>query len=119
MFSVKVHIKLFVLSQLQNRGWKGLDTHRELYSKHKDLLDQASRRSSLSALSLASSIRPISKDEKDRENKNKSSPLKAAGRSTIPGSARLVDNRTVTDGNIFARFNMRHHLERTTGQGEQ
>lgn len=102
---------------LKNRGWKGaVDSHRELYSKHKDLLDQASRRSSLSALSLASSIRPITKDEKDRENKNKSSPTKPSGR-TIPGSARLVDNRTVTDGNIFARFNIRHHLERTTGQG--
>lgn len=79
-------------------------------------MEQASRRSSLSALSLASSIRPITKDEKDRENKNKSSPSKPSGRA-IPGSARLVDNRTVTDGNIFARFNIRHHLERTTGQG--
>lgn len=79
-----------------------------------------SRRSSLSALSLASSIRPISKEEKDKENNKKSSPTKPSGRGRVPGSARLVDNRTVTDGNLYGRLKretMRHHLERTTGPG--
>ena len=78
-----------------------------------------SRRSSLSALSLASSIRPITKEDKERENKNKSSPTKPSGRR-IPGSARLIDNRTITDGNLYGRLKretIRHHLERTTGPG--
>lgn len=77
-----------------------------------------SRRSSLSALSLASSIRPITKEEKDKENTKKSSPTKTA---RFPGSAKLVDNRTVTDGNLYGRFKrdtFRHHLERTTGPGK-
>lgn len=81
--------------------------------------DQVSRRSSLSALSLASSIRPITKEDKERENKNKSSPTKPSGRR-IPGSARLIDNRTITDGNLYGRLKretIRHHLERTTGPG--
>lgn len=81
---------------------------------------EVSRRSSLSALSLASSIKqPISKEDKERENKIKSSPTKPSRR--IPGSARLIDNRTATDGNLFGRFrrdNIRHHLERTTGAGK-
>jgi hypothetical protein len=90
-----------------------------LYSKQQDLWKEVSRRSSLSALSLASSIKPITKEDKERENKIKSSPTKPSRR--IPGSARLIDNRTATDGNLFGRFrrdlNVRHHLERTTGAG--
>lgn len=81
---------------------------------------EVSRRSSLSALSLASSVKLISKEEKERENKIKSSPTKPSRR--IPGSARLIDNRNVTDGNLVGRFrrdlNVRHHLERTTGPGK-
>ena len=103
----------------QSRGWKG-ETHRELQSKQADLWDQVSRRSSLSALSLASSIRPITKEDKERENKNKSSPTKPSGRR-VPGSARLIDNRTITDGNLYGRLKretIRHHLERTTGPGK-
>lgn len=92
-----------------------------MQSKQADLWDQVSRRSSLSALSLASSIRPITKEDKDRENKNKSSPTKPSGRR-IPGSARLIDNRTITDGNLYGRLKretVRHHLERTTGPGSR
>ncbi|CAO1442424.1 unnamed protein product [Diamesa tonsa] len=103
--------------EYRNRGWGG-ETHRDLYNKQVELWDQVSRRSSLSALSLASSIRPISKEEKDKENNKKSSPTKPSGRGRVPGSARLVDNRTVTDGNLYGRLKretMRHHLERTTG----
>ncbi|KAL7021660.1 hypothetical protein ACKWTF_011978 [Chironomus riparius] len=102
--------------EYRNRGWCG-ETSRELYKKQQDLWKEVSRRSSLSALSLASSIKqPITKEDKDRENKIKSSPTKPSRR--IPGSARLIDNRTATDGNLFGRFrrdNIRHHLERTTG----
>jgi Nuclear protein MDM1 len=90
-----------------------------LQNKQAELWDQVSRRSSLSALSLASSIRPITKEDKERENKNKSSPTKPSGRR-IPGSARLIDNRTITDGNLYGRLKretIRHHLERTTGPG--
>lgn len=82
-------------------------------------MQEVSRRSSLSALSLDSSIRPITKEDKERENKNKSSPTKPSGRR-IPGSARLIDNRTITDGNLYGRLKretIRHHLERTTGPG--
>lgn len=96
----------------------GENYKRDLYSKQQDLWKEVSRRSSLSALSLASSIKPITKEEKERENKIKSSPTKPSRR--IPGSARLIDNRTVTDGNLFGRLkrdNIRHHLERTTGPG--
>lgn len=90
-----------------------------MQNKQAELWDQVSRRSSLSALSLASSIRPITKEDKERENKNKSSPTKPSGRR-IPGSARLIDNRTITDGNLYGRLKretIRHHLERTTGPG--
>lgn len=110
---------MFALN-LQNRGWCG-ETSRELYKKQQDLWKEVSRRSSLSALSLASSIKqPITKEDKERENKIKSSPTKPSRR--IPGSARLIDNRTATDGNLFGRFrrdNIRHHLERTTGSGSR
>ncbi|KAL7021659.1 hypothetical protein ACKWTF_011978 [Chironomus riparius] len=105
--------------EYRNRGWCG-ETSRELYKKQQDLWKEVSRRSSLSALSLASSIKqPITKEDKDRENKIKSSPTKPSRR--IPGSARLIDNRTATDGNLFGRFrrdNIRHHLERTTGSAD-
>lgn len=88
-------------------------------NKQAELWDQVSRRSSLSALSLASSIRPITKEDKERENKNKSSPTKPSGRRQV-GSARLIDNRTITEGNLYGRLKretVRHHLERTTGPG--
>lgn len=103
---------------LQNRGWSGENYKRDLYRKQQDLWKEVSRRSSLSALSLASSIKPITKEDKERENKIKSSPTKSTQRR-IPGSARLIDNRTVTDGNLYGRFkrdNIRHHLDRTTGK---
>ncbi|KAG5673605.1 hypothetical protein PVAND_003636 [Polypedilum vanderplanki] len=103
--------------EYRNRGWQGeTSASRDLYNKQKELWREVSRRSSLSALSLASSIKPITKEEKERENKIKSSPTKPSRR--VPGSARLIDNRTETDGNLFGRFrrdNIRHHLERTTG----
>lgn len=101
----------------QTRAWSS-ETNRDLFNKQVELWNQVSRRSSLSALSLASSVRPITKEEKDKENTKKSSPTKAA---RIPGSARLVDNRTVTDGNLYGRLRretIRHHLERTTGHGK-
>lgn len=69
-----------------------------------------SRRSSLSALSLASTVRPITKEEKEKENNKKSSPTKGQGK--FPGHALPI-------GLDFKRKNIvRHHLERTTGPGE-
>lgn len=70
-----------------------------------------SRRSSLSALSLASSVRPITKEEKEKENNKKSSPTKAAGR--FPGHALPLGNIPESKRKNIVR----HHLERTTGPG--
>lgn len=105
--------------EYRNRGW-GVEMNPELFNKQQELWEQVSRRSSLSALSLASSVRPITKEEKEKENNKKSSPTKPhAGRGKFPGSARPVDmGRTLPDGLAFSRSrkdNVRHHLERTTG----
>lgn len=59
--------------------------------------------------------RPISKEEKEKENKNKSSPVKHYGRA-VPGQVHFVDNR-LCDGVTNRLYNVRHHLERTTGPG--
>lgn len=65
--------------------------------------------------------RPITKEEKEKENNKKSSPTKpyAPGRGKIPGTARPVEiGKTLPDGLAFSRSrkdNIRHHLERTTG----
>ncbi|XP_037027406.1 uncharacterized protein LOC119068092 isoform X3 [Bradysia coprophila] len=100
--------------EYKHRGW-GVEIQPDMYNKQKELWDQVSRRSSLSALSLASSIhnRPISKEEKEKENKNKSSPIKPNGRA-VPGQVHFVDNR-LCDGVTNRLYNVRHHLERTTG----
>ncbi|XP_038105854.1 mucin-5AC isoform X3 [Culex quinquefasciatus] len=106
--------------EYKSRGW-GVEMNPELFNKQQELWEQVSRRSSLSALSLASSVRPITKEEKEKENNKKSSPTKphAGGRGKFPGSARPVDmGRTLPDGLAFSRSrkdNVRHHLERTTG----
>ncbi|XP_039151866.1 uncharacterized protein LOC6727135 isoform X12 [Drosophila simulans] len=97
------------------RGW-GIEIDPELYKKQKDLWDQVSKRSSLSALSLASSVhRPITKEEKEQENNKKSTPLQKAQKPRAPGQAFLIDNKDEISA-LPARFsNIRHHLERTTG----
>ncbi|XP_054087510.1 uncharacterized protein LOC105218641 isoform X4 [Zeugodacus cucurbitae] len=98
------------------RGW-GIEIDPELYKKQKDLWEQVSKRSSLSALSLASSVhRPITKEEKEQENNKKSIPLsKATQKTRVPGQAHLLDNKDEISA-LPARFsNIRHHLERTTG----
>lgn len=59
--------------------------------------------------------RPISKEEKEKENKNKSSPIKPNGRA-VPGQVHFVDNR-LCDGVTNRLYSVRHHLERTTGPG--
>ncbi|XP_055623165.1 enolase-phosphatase E1 isoform X6 [Toxorhynchites rutilus septentrionalis] len=104
--------------EYRNRGW-GVEMNPDLYNKQQELWDQVSRRSSLSALSLASSVRPITKEEKEKENNKKSSPTKPHARGKIPGSARPVEiNKALPDGQAFSRSrkdNIRHHLERTTG----
>ncbi|XP_036329562.1 mucin-19 isoform X2 [Rhagoletis pomonella] len=98
------------------RGW-GREIDPELYKKQKDLWEQVSKRSSLSALSLASSVhRPITKEEKEQENNKKSIPIsKATQKSRVPGHAHMIDNKDEISA-LPARFsNIRHHLERTTG----
>nr|CAD7195378.1 unnamed protein product [Timema douglasi] len=68
---------------VQHRGWgtELVPQHiAELYNKQMILWEQVSRRSSLSALSLASTTpRSISKEEKEKENNKKSSPTKPTG----------------------------------------
>ncbi|KAK5639063.1 hypothetical protein RI129_011555 [Pyrocoelia pectoralis] len=94
--------------QYKHRGWgTELAPERlsELYNKQIELWDQVSQRSSLSALSLASTThRSYTKEEKDQENNKRSSPVKPL---------RNPDNsiRAVKDM-------IRHHLERTTGGSE-
>ncbi|EDV92825.1 GH18615 [Drosophila grimshawi] len=100
------------------RGW-GIEIDPELYKKQKDLWDQVSKRSSLSALSLASTVhRPITKEEKEQENNKKSTPLQKTPQSQkprVPGQAYSIDNKDEISA-LPARFsNIRHHLERTTG----
>nr|XP_049461038.1 uncharacterized protein LOC120948820 isoform X5 [Anopheles coluzzii] len=107
--------------EYRNRGW-GVEMNPDLFTKQVELWDQVSRRSSLSALSLASSVRPITKEEKDKENNKKSSPTKPRG-GRVPGGARPVEaNRAaLPDGLNFSaaarsrKDAIRHHLERTTG----
>lgn len=65
-------------------------------------MDQVSRRSSLSALSLATmALKSYTKEEKELDNNRKSSPTKAY--RNAENSARMI------------RDLIRHHLERTTG----
>ncbi|EDX12031.1 GD19455 [Drosophila simulans] len=100
----------------ENVAVGGIEIDPELYKKQKDLWDQVSKRSSLSALSLASSVhRPITKEEKEQENNKKSTPLQKAQKPRAPGQAFLIDNKDEISA-LPARFsNIRHHLERTTG----
>ncbi|XP_055681314.1 uncharacterized protein LOC129788914 isoform X6 [Lutzomyia longipalpis] len=89
------------------RGW-GIEIDPDLYKKQEKLWEQVSRRSSLSALSLASTVRPFTKEEKDKENTKKSSPTK------VPTHRGQV--YPTFDSNAFLRRDaVRHHLERTTG----
>ncbi|KRF78936.1 uncharacterized protein [Drosophila virilis] len=104
--------------EYKSRGW-GVEIDPELYKKQRDLWDQVSKRSSLSALSLASTLhRPITKEEKEQENNKKSTPLQKTPqpqKPRVPGQAYLIDNKDEISA-LPARFsNIRHHLERTTG----
>lgn len=86
----------------QCRGW-GAEIDPDYHRKQKDLWDQVSRRSSLSALSLAATaVRPITKEQKEKDNSKKS-------RKAGAGEVDCVD---------AAAFKLRHHLDRTTGSSE-
>ncbi|XP_070063319.1 uncharacterized protein [Drosophila virilis] len=107
--------------EYKSRGW-GVEIDPELYKKQRDLWDQVSKRSSLSALSLASTLhRPITKEEKEQENNKKSTPLQKTPqpqKPRVPGQAYLIDNKDEISA-LPARFsNIRHHLERTTGPAD-
>ncbi|XP_008199653.1 nuclear protein MDM1 isoform X1 [Tribolium castaneum] len=94
--------------EYKHRGWGSElapDRLSDIYNKQVELWDQVSRRSSLSALSLASMThKSYTKEEKEVDNNNKTSPSKAA--RNAENSARIV------------RDMIRHHLERTTGGSE-
>lgn len=76
-----------------------------------------SRRSSLSALSLASTVhKPITKEEKDAANNKKSSPIKVATKNV--SQINFIDNKLIHEGAVPGRaLCIRHHLGRTTGLG--
>ncbi|XP_055321524.1 uncharacterized protein LOC129577838 isoform X6 [Sitodiplosis mosellana] len=104
--------------EYKNRGW-GTEINPDLYKKQKDLWDQVSRRSSLSALSLASAVhKPITKEEKEAaNNKNVSakSPIKNVSVKNV-SQIHFIDNKLIHDAAIPARaLYIRHHLGRTTG----
>lgn len=102
---------------VQNRGW-GIEMNPDLFVKQKDLWEQVSRRSSLSALSLASSVhKPITKAEKDAANNRKTSPSKAFNKGNALSHVQFIDNKLINDSQHRA-LNIRHHLGRTTGLGK-
>ncbi|CAH1103641.1 unnamed protein product [Psylliodes chrysocephalus] len=94
--------------EYKSRGWGSeLAPERltDIYNKQIELWDQVSRRSSLSALSLASMThKNYTKEEKDDDNIRKSSPTK--------------DYRNAENSARMIRDIIRHHLERTTGGSE-
>ncbi|CAH0562717.1 unnamed protein product [Brassicogethes aeneus] len=93
--------------EYKNRGWGSElapDRLSDLYNRQVELWDQVSRRSSLSALSLASTHKAYTKEEKEEDNNKKSSPSKAY--RNAENNARMI------------RDIIRHHLERTTGGSE-
>ncbi|ERL94764.1 hypothetical protein D910_12038 [Dendroctonus ponderosae] len=91
--------------EYKHRGWGSeLAPERlsDIYNKQVELWDQVSRRSSLSALSLASHMtKSYTKEDKEEDNNRKSSPTKAY--RNAENNARMI------------RDIIRHHLERTTG----
>uniref|UniRef100_A0A0K8T3F7 Nuclear protein MDM1 n=1 Tax=Lygus hesperus TaxID=30085 RepID=A0A0K8T3F7_LYGHE len=108
--------------QYKHRGWgtELVPEHiAELYSKQIGLWEQVSRRSSLSALSLASSThRSITKEEKEKENNKKSSPTKAYWVQSDPKNEKLEDcKKDAVPHRSRMDYFIRHHLERTTGVG--
>lgn len=106
-----------IFFNLQNRGW-GVEINPDLYKKQKDIWEQVSRRSSLSALSLAAPVpKPITKAEKDAANNKKSSPTKAATHKNT-SQINFIDNKLIHEGVVPGRaLHIRHHLGRTTGLG--
>ncbi|XP_054279697.1 nuclear protein MDM1 isoform X4 [Macrosteles quadrilineatus] len=112
--------------EYKHRGWgtELVPQHiAELYNKQMTLWEQVSRRSSLSALSLASTTpRSISKEEKEKENNKKSSPTKPSWSRQSP-SRHISPQKKVekSDDNrkesVRSRkeAGIRHHFERTTG----
>ncbi|KAJ8980720.1 hypothetical protein NQ317_019215 [Molorchus minor] len=94
--------------EYKHRGWGSElapDRLSDIYNKQVELWDQVSRRSSLSALSLASMThKSYTKEEKEDDNNRKSSPTKAY--RNAENSAKMI------------RDIIRHHLERTTGGSE-
>ncbi|KAJ9579222.1 hypothetical protein L9F63_024670, partial [Diploptera punctata] len=118
--------------EYKHRGWgtELVPQHiADLYNKQMTLWEQVSRRSSLSALSLASTTpRSISKEEKEKENNKKSSPTKPMTSrpmrpSTAPDKFQDNDKKKAEKGEEIKKetprsrkdYLIRHHLERTTG----
>ncbi|PSN54318.1 hypothetical protein C0J52_10696 [Blattella germanica] len=121
--------------EYKHRGWgtELVPQHiADLYNKQMTLWEQVSRRSSLSALSLASTTpRSISKEEKEKENNKKSSPTKPMSSrplrpSTAPDKIQDNDKKKAEKGEEVKKetprsrkdYLIRHHLERTTGAAD-
>ncbi|KAG8247972.1 hypothetical protein J6590_050268 [Homalodisca vitripennis] len=115
--------------EYKHRGWgtELVPQHiAELYNKQMTLWEQVSRRSSLSALSLASTTpRSISKEEKEKENNKKSSPTKPPWSRQSPSrhvspqkKVEKMDDNKKESARSRKEAVIRHHLERTTGAGE-
>ncbi|XP_046682574.1 nuclear protein MDM1 isoform X4 [Homalodisca vitripennis] len=112
--------------EYKHRGWgtELVPQHiAELYNKQMTLWEQVSRRSSLSALSLASTTpRSISKEEKEKENNKKSSPTKPPWSRQSPSrhvspqkKVEKMDDNKKESARSRKEAVIRHHLERTTG----
>lgn len=69
-----------------------------------------SSKTSLSLPKINYATRPISKEEKEKENNKKSSPTKAS-------QVHFVDDNKMCDNVTNRLYSVRHHLERTTGPG--
>ncbi|XP_014292190.1 uncharacterized protein [Halyomorpha halys] len=115
------------LDRARHRGWgtELVPEHiAELYNKQITLWEQVSRRSSLSALSLASSThRSITKEEKEKENNKKSSPTNAFWPENVIKYSQKIEKSDEIKKDFPPRSRIdhfvRHHLERTTGVGEE
>lgn len=113
--------------EYKHRGWgtELVPEHiAELYNKQITLWEQVSRRSSLSALSLASTThRSITKEEKEKENNKKSSPTNAFWPENVIKHSQKSEKSDEIRKDFPPRSRIdhfvRHHLERTTGVGEE
>ncbi|XP_063704209.1 uncharacterized protein LOC134833718 isoform X2 [Culicoides brevitarsis] len=93
--------------EYKTRAW-GIEINPELAKKQAEVFDQISRRSSLSALSLEPTIKPMQNGTKETSKKDEKPP-----RPRVPGQARAVGmDRSLPDGLLIRAKvdNVRYHL---------